>query len=798
VLAFLIAAGVAATHWPVLGARALSFDDGEYLTENPLVKNPSWESAGRFLSEVRAPSTVKGYYQPLAMISLMLDYAVAGSPDHLRPFHISSLMLHVLNSVLVMLLLYTLFGNPWAAALLGLLFGVHPMTVEPVAWIADRKTLVATFFALGCLILYVRYARGAAVPDEASATTRATRRSARYRGRGAHAHRRYMLLAACLLAYVLSLMAKPTGTMLPLALLLLDWWPLRRLGRRALLEKLPFVVVTAISIPITIISQSTAGEPTMPLEPQPLRVPLTLCHNIVFYLYKIFWPTNMSAHYPPPRPLDLSHPMVLAGVLGTVLLLALLLISLRRTRALLVGWLLFFVTIFPTLGVITFTNVVAADKFAYLPSVGLMLPLAVGLSRLWRGSPRKLRAVPTRYVLLVVVAILASVEVVKTRRCLGYWSDSERLFRYMVDTDPQAFPPRGRLGDVLREQGRMSEALVCYQQALRLEPRYIAGRVNLANALAALGRPDEAIPHYRLVIQNLEGLLNPSSTQRVIADDRWVGEFSAGEVEALSNLATVLATQDRIDEAITYYRHFLRFRPDAVEIQRQLDVVLARQREIENWIGVIQTAQGLQPEDADGHYKLANALRSQGRVLDATKLYQYVVHVKPDEARYRKSLAASFAKQGILDGAVLHTQQALRIDARDVEAHVSLAALFSQQHRAREAAEHYRQALTLRPDQLAIANNLAWLLATFEQASPTEIKEAVELAERAARQSNRKDVNVLDTLAAAYAAQARFAEAARTAREAIALAASAGKADLAEEIRGRLKLYEAKRAYREQ
>jgi hypothetical protein len=204
VLLILIVVGATLfAHWPALSAQALTFDDQQYLIENQRVQNPSWTGAWRFLNEVLEPATVRGYYQPLAMISLMLDCTLGGSPDNLRPFHRTSLILHAANTVLVIVLLYMLFGQPWAAAMVGLLFGVHPMTVEPIAWIGDRKTLLAALFALGCLNCYVQFTRT----------------------------KRWALYALSLALYVLALMSKPTTTLLPVGLLVMDFWPLRRLGR---------------------------------------------------------------------------------------------------------------------------------------------------------------------------------------------------------------------------------------------------------------------------------------------------------------------------------------------------------------------------------------------------------------------------------------------------------------------------------------------------------------------------------------------------------------------------------------
>jgi len=316
-----VAGIVSAAHWPALSARALCFDDNEYMVENRLVRNPGWASAGRFLSEVSEPSTVQGYYQPLNMISLMLDYAMGGRPDNLRPFHRTSLILHVANTATIILLLYLIFGKPWPAALAGLLFGVHPLTIEPLPWIGERKTLLAAFFALWSLIFYVRFAKS--------------------KGK--------INYAACLLAYVLALMSKPTSTPLPLAMLLLDHWPLGRLNKRAIVEKIPLFIISFLSAGITYYSQRWTAGAQMPHEFPLWRVPLVLCHNIIFYLYKIIWPTNLTPHYPFPDPVSLSNGMVAAGVVGTVVLIAVLLISWRRTRVFVTGWLIFFMMIFPTM-----------------------------------------------------------------------------------------------------------------------------------------------------------------------------------------------------------------------------------------------------------------------------------------------------------------------------------------------------------------------------------------------------------------------------------------------------------------
>jgi hypothetical protein len=289
---------VLAAHWPVLSAKALSFDDAEYVIKNVLVQNPSWASTKRFFTEVFVPSSVKGYYQPLTMVSLMLDYAVGGREDNLLPFHRTSVVLHAANTALVIVLLYLLFRNIWIAAAAGLLFGVHPMTVESVAWISDRKTLLAAFFSFWSLLFYILFARKTG--------------------------KKYYV--ACLLAYLMALMSKPTSVFLPFVMVLMDYWPLNRLSWKSVREKLPLFVPFIVFIVITFVSQLASAGGWLPGHEQHTvqTTLLIICHNIIFYPLKMLWPANLSSNYIYPRPFVISNPEVLADVVATVLLIILL------------------------------------------------------------------------------------------------------------------------------------------------------------------------------------------------------------------------------------------------------------------------------------------------------------------------------------------------------------------------------------------------------------------------------------------------------------------------------------------
>jgi len=460
ILSLMVSAGlaaiiVAAVHWPALSAGALSFDDNQYLTENHLVQNPGWNSIRQFVVEVLEPSTVRGYYHPLSMISLMLDYARGGRSGYLAPFRQTSLLLHIINTVLVIIILYLLFGRILVATLSGLLFGLHPLNVESIPWLAERKTLLAAFFVLLCLILYIIYTRK--------------------RSRTAY--------GASVALYILALTSKPTAVPLPALLLLLDYWPLRRISKKVIAEKIPFFVLAGIAAFITFISQRNTSAVTMPSEYGFMKIPLMICHNIIFYLHNFVWPTRLSAFYPFPEPFSLRQPTVLAGVIGTFILITILLFSLRWTRSFLSGWLFFLLAVFPTLGIVGFHPVIAADRHMYLPMVGLMLPIAWLLRCVLDAGDygqRRLRILAV----ILTVATLAVGEATVTRRYLVHWQDTISHYKHLLSLAPGYAIIHNNLGVAYYEQGKSTEAIRQWETAVKLAPDYPDALNNLAWMLA--------------------------------------------------------------------------------------------------------------------------------------------------------------------------------------------------------------------------------------------------------------------------------------------------------------------------
>jgi len=537
---------VLVAHWPALSAKALCFDDAEYVTDNVLVQNPGWVSASRFLTEVFTPSTVGGYYQPLTMISLMFDYAIGGRADNPMPFHRTSLALHVANTVLIIALLYLLFGNIWLAAAVGLLFGTHPMTVESIAWISDRKTLLAAFFAFWSLLFYILFTRTAG--------------------------KKYY--AACLIAYLLALMSKPTSLCLPLVMLLMDYWPLKRFSRKSIREKSPFFVLLGVFALITFISQSVTIGGWFPGQEEHhlLNPPLIICHNIIFYPLKMLWPVNLTSHYTYPQPFAISNPKVLVDVVAAIILIIMLVVSLRWTKAALTGSLIFFIAILPTMQIFKFSDVIASDKFVYLPSLGLLMMLTSFLSWFCANKQAKLLAV------LVVVLLLAAAEGIATRNYLTCWKDTFILYNHMLTLAPDSVSLHGQLAITYGRAGQNEKAKELLEQTVAIDPSDGQAWFNLGVAYSKLELYPKAIDAFQKTIRLSPNYPNAyielagayfavGKFEEQIAPCKKAIELSPNSVNAYINLGSAYSSLGRFADGLELYKRAEKIAPQNLQIR---------------------------------------------------------------------------------------------------------------------------------------------------------------------------------------------------------------------------------------
>lgn len=580
VLLLAVLGAVLATHWTALSATATYMDDKYYLGAAGM-RHPSWAAVQTIIGEVWSPTMVNGYYQPLSMLSVMLDFLDPQAATSLLPFHRTTLLLHLINVTLVVILLYRLFASWPVAGLLGLLYGVHPLHVDAVVWIAERKTVLSTVFALGSLVLYVSYAQHAART---------------LRGEG----KRY---GAALLLYTCALLAKPTAMPVVVWLLILDYWPLRRFHRKILWEKAPFLVVGLLVAVVTIVSQAQAGQGGEAQLMKPQHLPWVVGYCIGFYLGKTVYPINLVSDYLAPSPFALTNVDVLVAVLGAAMLTTATVLSVRRTRAWLAGGLLFFTAILPTLGILRYTASIAANRSMYLPMVGLLLPLAWGLERLWNLPVGRLRTSMVRALVAGGEAILVLLSVGATRRYEAQWRDTLTLLRTYLARSPHSTMLHTRMGNEWVARGEHALASEEFREATRLSPGLTENHLNLGRALFTVGEKTEAgagtaaaravfaqageafsvalaqTPNdWRVHMLMGMTLARLQARQDALLRFRTAAQLAPARAEPHVHMGNVLAELGQTDEAMAEYERALRLNPQSTAAKQALDVMLAKPR----------------------------------------------------------------------------------------------------------------------------------------------------------------------------------------------------------------------------
>lgn len=571
---------------PAVRNGFINLDDGVYVYDNDHVKSGlTWEN-------IRWASTTLyfGIWHPLTWVSHMLDCQWFG----LRPggHHLTSVLLHAANAVLLFVVLRRMTSALWRPALVAAFFGLHPLHVESVAWVAERKDVLSTFFVMLTLWAYTRYVEWRRqnaecrppltppTPHPPPTTLHVSRLTFR-------ASAFYFL---ALFFFALGLMSKPMVVTLPLVLLLVDYWPLRRFELstltsqpstilRLLVEKLPFVMAALLVSWLTLRSAHqegwTASVAHYPLTDRIANATLSYAG----YCLEVFWPANLAVYYPLPATFPAWS---VAG--ATLLLLGISVVAVfaaRRVPFVIVGWLWYLATLLPVIGlIIQLASYSRADRYTYVPLIGLFLSLVWGgweLVSRWRRPARACVAAAVAAALVLCVA--------QTRQQLGYWKDAESLFRHALAVTPDNWMAHNNVGTALYRQGRDEEAIRHFQECVRLQPRFASAHLNLGNAFHRIGRDDESIRAYQIGLElkpdeaeaqhSLATLLiGKGRPAEAIQHFQQVLRLEPDHAEAHNNLGTVLYQQGRTAEAIAHFREALRLRPDYRDAWQNLDAVL--------------------------------------------------------------------------------------------------------------------------------------------------------------------------------------------------------------------------------
>ncbi len=753
-----------ALYWPATQHKFVNFDDPLYVTENSRVQSGlSWAGVIWAFTTRHACN-----WHPLTWISHMIDCQLYG----LNPggHHLSNVLFHIANSMLLYVLLTWMTGRGWRSACVAALFAWHPLHVESVAWIAERKDVLSTFFWILTLMAYVQYVKK---PSRS----------------------RYL---AVLLLFAFGLMSKPMVVTLPFVLLLLDYWPFGRFVSfrgaaqmnlsafpeqshstasavvsgsdesvaHLVREKLPFFALALAAGIVTFWIQSAAGA-VSPLNviPLPSRIANAL---LVYwgYISKTLWPVDLAPVYPYPGHWPIGW--VIGSALALLTISSWFVLRARKNPWLIVGWLWYLGTLVPVIGLVQVGSQSMADRYMYIPSIGLFIVMVWGLSDLLESRPRK------RELLGVLGAASLAGCLFITRLQLGNWQDGERLFRHALRVTTNNYIAYGCLGKALEDQGRRDEALFLYQESVRLEPDLPDGQYNLGTALMKEGKLEEAVGHLRIAVNG-----NPKVAS------------------AQNNLGNALLKLGRLDEAAAHLGKAVLLDPDDAEIHYNLGTVLLTQSKVSDAIVQFTQALQLKPDYEQAHANLAVALIREGRVGEAVPHFSEAVRLDPNNAAMRFNLGLALMEQNKPKEAAVQFSEVLRLRPDDAATHYRLAVALARERETREAILHYQQALRLQPDFPDALNDLAGILSSDPDPKLRSGREAIQLAKRACELTKYQQADLVATLAAAYAEDSRFAEAVSTAQRAREIALAADQQEMAAKTEELLKLFQSRRPYRE-
>ncbi len=610
-----------AAFFPALYGDFVSWDDWANVRDNPHFRGLGPEQLRWMFT-----TSHMGHYQPLSWVSLAVDWYVYGLE---RPwgYHLTNNLLHAASAAVFYLIAVRLLrlatrrpeaetsegsddrATQVGAVVAALLFAVHPLRVESVAWITERRDVLSSLFYLLTIVCYLRYATGAA-------------------------GRRGWWFALTVVCFVCALLAKVMSVSLPVILLVLDVYPLRRIGgqrgwvsaagRRVLWEKAVLLALTVAPMVLAVLSQRGVNS-MIPLRLHGIPGRLAVCaYGVVFYLRKSLWPVDLSPLYElpaPVRPLEIQY--LAAAVVGLGITLATVALR-RRFPAGLAVWVCYLVILFPVLGLLQNGPQIAADRYSYLSCLGPALLAGGGVRAAWLGR----WSIGGRAGLCLTCGTVVAVFGVMTWQQCGVWRDSLALWTQAVEVEPDCGFCNSNLGQALEAAGREAEAERVLRHAITVRPRIETAHYMLAGLLRKRGELDAAVGHYRAAL-----------------------EIQPDYVEAMGDLATSLYVMGEADEAVRLYRKVIELAPRRAAAYRNLAGVLAQRGEWAEAEAMGRRATELAPGNAEGYYNYGGVLYGQGKLGEAERAYRRALEINPAYVEAVLNLAVLLRQSGRADEA---------------------------------------------------------------------------------------------------------------------------------------------------
>jgi len=687
---FLIFA-TSAVYWQVSGYDFISLDDGEYVHDNYYVRSGiTKESITWAFTKFHSNN-----WHPLAWISLMIDCHLFGVDA--KAHHVVNLLFHILNSLLLFMVFRMMTGAVWKSAFVAALFALHPMHVESVAWISERKDVLSVFFMMLTLLSYYKYTQNIEV-------------------------KRYVPVVVF---FVLGLLAKPMLVTLPFVLLLLDVWPISRMQygnlfkinntnkKRMqlsflLLEKTPLFFLSAASSIVTFLAQKKGGI-VVPLQVLPFEMRIqNAIVSYIRYIEKMVWPSKLAFYYPYQD----VHVWHVAGSMILIISITFLAVKLIKNNPFLfVGWFWYIGTLVPVIGLIQVASQSMADRYTYVPYIGLFIIAAWGIPGCIKGMGNRLK------ILTTVSATLFFGLMVCTWMQLRYWENSSTLYQRTINVTVNNLFANLNLGAVFLGQKKYDEAIDQYLEATRIDPNYSKTYNLLGRTYAAKENYRKAIEYFNKAIQMGENsaesyffmaraLMMQRKVDEAVAYYLKSIEIKKDYAESYNELGRALLFQEKIDEAKENVIIALRIEPNFPEAHYNLGLVFESEEIFEKAIQHYSEAIRIKPDYDLPYYKLGYIYLQKEKIDEAVNFYLKLIKINPDSARAYSMLGRAFIERGDVNEAKHNLFKALQIEPNLAEAHYHLGMAKEDEGRIDDAVKKYFKVIQLEKDFAPVHNRL--------------------------------------------------------------------------------------------
>jgi protein O-mannosyl-transferase len=697
-----------AIFFPGLKNDFVLWDDNANFLENFAYRGLGWSQLKWMFSTI-----YMGHYQPLSWLTLGFDYLVWG----MNPFgyHLTSLLIHGANAVVfyilcVRLLSLSLSIGPTDFALragafcAAVLFAVHPLRVESVAWVTERRDVLSGLFFLFTILCYV---------EAATAETK-------------EGYRHWMILAATV--YVLSLLSKAAGMTLPLVLLVLDVYPLKRLGggrgrwfgatvQNVWREKVPFIVPAVVAAIIAAIAQTWAMK-SFSEHGMVDRLAQAL-FGLAFYVWKTIAPFRLSPLYELPPKLNPGEWIYLVSGLLVLIATVILFLFRRRWPAGLAVWVYYAALVAPVSGIIQSGPQLVADRYSYLSCLGWAVLAGGGLALLWRRWFNSNRTALAGVATVIVVGLFGLGYL--TRQQIQVWHDEDRIWSRVLELNPNSAVAHNAMGMLLQKQGRFQQAVEHHRRGIQIDPSHWEVHNNLANALTGAGRIEEATDEQREAVRLAPdspivryelglSLYKQGKVDEAIEYFRKTLELEPEYASAHYSLGRALAQKGRLAEAIKEYKEALKRDETLAVVYYDLGNAHFKLRQYLEAVEQYGRAVQVDPDYAVAYYNMGNALLKLGETDKAIELYRQAIQHDPKYLAAYSNLGNALEGRGRIKEAIAQYKRVIEINPRDAEGHYNLGNALLREKDYQAAGKHYRQAIEINPKYVEARTNLGWLL----------------------------------------------------------------------------------------